>query len=64
MTVEKYIKVELSRDEQDTLLKASRIISELRDEVGDDEYAIDFEGIANALQEIAYEGKFEIGVKE
>lgn len=64
MTVEKYIKVELSRDEQDTLLKASRIISELHDEVGDDEYAIDFEGIANALQEIAYEGKFEISTQE
>ena len=64
MTVEKYVKVELSLKDRRTLIGASDIIDELRDVINDDEYPIDFELISKGLRDIAYVGGFEINEKE
>ena len=60
MTIEKYVKVELGQEDKDILLKASEIIDELRNAIGDDEYVIDFEEISRNLQHIAYMDCFEV----
>lgn len=64
MTIEKYVKVELSLKERRTLIGASEIMDELRDAINDDEYPINFELISKGLRDIAYVGSFEISTQE
>lgn len=65
MLKEKYVKVFLTDEEKDALLKSAEIINELADTVGGvvsvDSYDdIDLEDLREAIRAIAYERIFEI----
>ena len=65
MLKEKYIKVILTKEEGDTLLKSAEILDELNDTMGGvisiDGYCdIDLEDLRDVIKAIAYERIFEI----
>ena len=65
MLKEKYIKVMLTEEETDTLIKSAGILDGLADVMGgtisaDGYYDIDLEDLRDALKAIAYERIFEI----
>ena len=65
MLKEKYIKVILTEEERDALLKSAEILAELADGMGgtistDGYYDIDLDDLRDTIKAIAYERIFEI----
>ena len=65
MLKEKYIKVVLTEEEKDDLLRSAKILDELADGMGgvvstDGYYDIDLEDLRDTIKAIAYERIFEI----
>ena len=65
MVKEKFIKVVLTDEEKDILLKSAEILDELTDAMGgvisaSDYYDIDLEDLRDTIKAIAYERIFEI----
>lgn len=65
MRKDKYIRVVLTDEEKDDLLKSAKIIDELADAMGnvisaDGYYDIDLEDLRDTIKAIAYECIFEI----